>query len=103
MRLPRDLSGRDLAKALAKQGYKTTRQTSSHIRLTTQLNGEHHIIFFGTSTLSQGARDYVGRISKRLVLIDGAELARLMVRHNVGVRTRTTYEVKKIDEDYFTE
>ena len=60
-------------------------------------------IFFGTSTFSQGARDYVGRISKRLVLIDGAELARLMVQHNVGVRTRTTYEVKKIDEDYFTE
>jgi restriction system protein len=60
-------------------------------------------IFFGTSTFSQGARDYVGRISKRLVLIDGAELARLMVQHNVGVRTRTTYEVKKIDEDYFAE
>jgi restriction system protein len=60
-------------------------------------------IFFGTSTFSQGARDYVGRISKRIVLIDGAELARLMVRHNVGVRTRTTYELKKVDEDYFTE
>jgi restriction system protein len=37
------------------------------------------------------------------VLIDGAESARLMVQHNVGVRTRTSYEVKKIDEDYFTE
>jgi restriction system protein len=49
-------------------------------------------IFFGTSTFSQGARDYVGRISKRIVLIDGAELARLMVQNNVGVRTRTTYE-----------
>jgi restriction system protein len=60
-------------------------------------------IFFVTSTFSQGARDYVGRISKRLVLIEGAELARLMVRHNVGVRTRATYDVKKIDEDYFTE
>ena len=43
MRLPRDLSGRDLAKALAKLGYKTTRQTGSHIRLTTQQHGEHHI------------------------------------------------------------
>jgi restriction endonuclease Mrr len=31
------------------------------------------------------------------------ELARLMVQHNVGVRTRTTYELKKVDEDYFTE
>jgi len=60
-------------------------------------------ILFGTSTFSQGARDYVGRISKRIVLIDGAELTRLMVRHNIGVGTRTTYEVKKVDEDYFSE
>jgi len=43
MRLPRDLSGRDLAKALGKLGYKTTRQSSSHVRLTTQRNGEHHV------------------------------------------------------------
>jgi predicted RNA binding protein YcfA (HicA-like mRNA interferase family) len=43
MRLPRDLSGRGLAKALARLDYETTRQTSSHIRLTTQRNGEHHI------------------------------------------------------------
>jgi predicted RNA binding protein YcfA (HicA-like mRNA interferase family) len=43
MRLPRDLSGRDLAKALGNLGYKTTRQSSSHIRLTTQRNGEHHV------------------------------------------------------------
>jgi predicted RNA binding protein YcfA (HicA-like mRNA interferase family) len=43
MRLPRDLSGRDLAKVLGRLGYETTRQTSSHIRLTTQRNGEHHI------------------------------------------------------------
>ena len=60
-------------------------------------------ILFGTSTFSQGARDYVGRISKRIVLIDGAELTRLMVRHNIGVGTRTTFEVKKVDEDYFSE
>jgi restriction system protein len=58
-------------------------------------------IFFGT--FSKSAREYVGRISKRIILIDGAELAALMVRNNVGVRTRTTYEIKKVDEDYFTE
>jgi restriction system protein len=60
-------------------------------------------IFFGTYSFSQGAREYVGRISKRIILIDGTELAALMVRNNVGVRTRTTYEIKKLDEDYFTE
>ena len=43
MRLPRDLSGTDLARALRKLGYDTTRQTGSHMRLTTQENGEHHV------------------------------------------------------------
>jgi len=43
MKLPRDLSGEDLAKALRKLGYRITRQTSSHIRLTTQRQGEHHV------------------------------------------------------------
>jgi restriction system protein len=60
-------------------------------------------IFFTTSTFSQGARDYVGRISKRIVLIDGAELSALMIRNAVGVRTRTVYEIKRVDEDYFSE
>jgi restriction system protein len=60
-------------------------------------------IFVTTSTFSQGAREYVQRIAKRIVLVDGSELARLMMRHNVGVRIRATYDLKKIDEDYFTE
>ena len=43
MRLPRDVSGRDLARALAAVGYSVTRQSGSHIRLTTALGGEHHV------------------------------------------------------------
>ena len=43
MRLPRDLSGLDLAKALSRLGYEITRQTGSHLRLTTQQGGEHHL------------------------------------------------------------
>jgi predicted RNA binding protein YcfA (HicA-like mRNA interferase family) len=43
MRLPRDLSGRDLAKSLGKLGYEIIRQTGGHMRLTTQRSGEHHI------------------------------------------------------------
>ena len=43
MRLPRDVSGDDLARRLARLGYQTTRQTSSHLRLTTDRNGQHHI------------------------------------------------------------
>jgi len=43
VKLPRDISGRDLANVLSGLGYKVTRQTASHIRLTTQRGGEHHI------------------------------------------------------------
>ena len=43
MKLPRDLSGPDLIRRLAKLGYTVTRQAGSHVRLTTQEGGEHHI------------------------------------------------------------
>lgn len=43
MKLPRDISASDIIKSLRKFGYQPTRQTGSHIRLTTQQNGEHHI------------------------------------------------------------
>ena len=43
MKLPRDLSGAQLAKALARVGYSTTRQTGSHLRLTTASPSEHHV------------------------------------------------------------
>lgn len=42
MKLPRDVTGADLIKRLSKLGYVTTRQTGSHIRLTTIKNGQHH-------------------------------------------------------------
>ena len=43
MRLPRDVSGRELARALEIFGYEITRQTGSHLRLTTLRPGEHHL------------------------------------------------------------
>ena len=43
MKLPRDLSGADLAKALSNVGYRITRQTGSHLRLTTDLPARHHV------------------------------------------------------------
>lgn len=43
MKLPRDINGHDLAKALAKLGYHLTRQTGSHLRLSTSENGDHNI------------------------------------------------------------
>lgn len=43
MKLPRDVSGHDLASALRKRGYVIIRQTGSHLRLTTSQGGEHHV------------------------------------------------------------
>ena len=43
MRLPRDVSGSELAKKLENYGYRVSRQTGSHLRLTTTVKGEHHI------------------------------------------------------------
>jgi len=43
MKLPRDLSGAELAKALARIGYRVSRQTGSHIRLTTDSPTQHHV------------------------------------------------------------
>jgi predicted RNA binding protein YcfA (HicA-like mRNA interferase family) len=54
MKLPRDLSGEALAKALEKLGYTIDRQTGSHIRLTTQENGEHHITIPNHSPIKIG-------------------------------------------------
>jgi predicted RNA binding protein YcfA (HicA-like mRNA interferase family) len=43
VKLPRDISGKDLIKALSRLDYAVNRQTGSHVRLTTQRNGEHNI------------------------------------------------------------
>lgn len=60
-------------------------------------------IFITTSSFSKDAEDYVSRIDSKIVLIDGAMLAHLMIDHNVGVSPVAAYEIKKIDSDYFTE
>ena len=58
-------------------------------------------VFVTTAGFTRAAKDYVARSPKRIVLIDGEELARLMVRHGIGVRAWHHHEVKRIDEDYF--
>jgi predicted RNA binding protein YcfA (HicA-like mRNA interferase family) len=54
MKIPRDLSGNDLLKLLKRYGYEPSRQTGSHIRLTTQQLGEHHITMPNHSPLKIG-------------------------------------------------
>ena len=58
-------------------------------------------VFVTTAGFTRSARDYVARSPKRIVLIDGHDLARLMVQHDIGVRTRASHEIKRIDEGYF--
>ncbi|MBI4843301.1 MAG: restriction endonuclease [Nitrospirae bacterium] len=60
-------------------------------------------IMITTSTFSQDARDYVSRINSKIVLIDGKRLAQLMIDNNLGVNPLATYDIKRIDSDYFTE
>ncbi|MDR0332313.1 MAG: restriction endonuclease [Dysgonamonadaceae bacterium] len=60
-------------------------------------------IFISTSDYPKSAYDYVASIEHRIVLIDGKELAELMIEHGVGVSTKTNYEIKKMDTDYFEE
>ena len=60
-------------------------------------------VFITTSNYSKEAKQYVEKLNKKIVLIDGQELARYMIEYNVGVSTKQVYEVKRIDSDYFEE
>jgi len=60
-------------------------------------------VFITTSDFTKEAKDYVKTISSNIVLINGEELAELMIDYNLGVSVATTYEIKKIDSDYFME
>jgi restriction system protein len=67
------------------------------------LDGQHATkgIFITTSDFSTGAIDFAKTISKRVVLIDGQRLAELMIEHHVGVSRAISYEIKRMDNDYF--
>lgn len=60
-------------------------------------------IFITTSSFSDGAHEYVATIDSKIVLIDGTELAQLMIDHGIGVTPHQTYEIKRLDSDYFGE
>lgn len=60
-------------------------------------------VFITTSGFSADAIDYAGRVENRLVLIDGRRLAELMIDFGVGVSVEATYEIKKIDSDFFVD
>jgi predicted RNA binding protein YcfA (HicA-like mRNA interferase family) len=76
VKLPRDLSGAELARALGAFGYRTTRQTGSHMRLTTSTPAEHHVTVPAHAPLKLGTlRAILGEVAAAQKL-DIAELAR---------------------------
>ena len=58
-------------------------------------------LFVTASTYTPSARETASMLSKRIVLVDGSQLTRLMIRHNIGCRVEETLEIKKIDEEFF--
>jgi restriction system protein len=60
-------------------------------------------VFITTSGYSAEAREYVGHLDSKVVLIDGPTLAEYMIDFNLGVTTAATYTIKKLDTDYFSE
>lgn len=58
-------------------------------------------VFITTSTFTEAAKKCAKEVSDTIVLIDGQQLTKLMIRFNVGVQINETIEIKKIDEDFF--
>jgi len=58
-------------------------------------------IFITTSSFTRDALEYVPRNETKIVLIDGDQLAQFMIDYNLGVSSVNSYEVKRIDGDYF--
>lgn len=60
-------------------------------------------VFLATSTFTEDAQDFASSIDARIILIDGQQLARYMIDHNVGVTVTHAFEIKRIDADFFDE
>lgn len=63
----------------------------------------HKGVFITTSDFTKEAHEYVKNITNKVVLINGLRLTSLMIENNIGVSVAATYEVKKIDSDYFAD
>ena len=66
-------------------------------------HGARKGVLITTSQFSQDAKDYVTRIEKKIVLIDGEELSQLMMDYGIGVTDEASYTIKRFDSDYFNE
>jgi restriction system protein len=99
-----DVLGLDVIYLQAKRYAEDSRIGPDKIREFAGAMDAHGItkgVFVTTSYYTKAAREYSERSHKRLRLIDGKELTRLMIEHGVGVRGARTLEIKKIDADFF--
>jgi restriction system protein len=60
-------------------------------------------IFITTSSFTKDATDFSNIVESKIVLIDGEQLAQYMIDHDIGVSKIVSYDIKKIDSDYFSE
>lgn len=58
-------------------------------------------VFITTSSFTRDASEFVEAMPQKIVLIDGKQLASLMIEHDVGVSPTRTYTLKRLDQDYF--
>jgi len=69
------------------------------------LQGQHARkgIFITTSYFTDDAMQYAKKVDSKIILIDGDELSKLMIDHDIGVAQMASYDIKRIDSDYFGE
>jgi restriction system protein len=60
-------------------------------------------LFITTGSFSRDAQEFISKIDTKIALIDGKYLAELMIDHNLGVSTVESFDIKRIDSDYFEE
>jgi restriction system protein len=102
--IKRDKLGLDVIYVQAKRWDNTVgRPTVQEFAGSLDGRAAQHGVLITTSTFSREALDYVSRINKRIILIDGPRLVRLMIEHGLGVAKHNSYTVYKIDSGYFSD
>jgi len=101
-----DALGLDVVYVQAKRYKENNPVPVSHVRDfagSLQANRANKGVFVTTSYFSKDAYDFVSKVHSRIILIDGDELSRLLYEHGIGVRMEMRFDVKKIDEGYFSD
>lgn len=101
-----DVLGLDVVYVQAKRYQEDIPVPISHVRDfagSLQAKRANKGVFVTTSYFSKDANDFVSKVHSRIILIDGDELAKLLYEHGIGVRLEMRFDVKKIDEGYFSD